>query len=119
MTLGRTFAGVVDLVVDGHDGQTITVRHAEILKPDGTLNTDFLRTAKATLTYVCREGRQEFSPRLTYMGFRYVAVSGASEGDIKICAHALYSDLRTTGEFSCSDERPQPPAAKHRVELKV
>ena len=49
---GQNFAGVVDLAVDGHEGQTITVRHAEILKPDGTLNTDFLRTAKATLTAV-------------------------------------------------------------------
>ena len=102
---GQNFAGVVDLVIDGHDGQTVTVRHAEILKPDGTLNTDFLRTAKATLTYVCREGRQEFSPRLTYMGFRYVAVRGVNEDSVEVRALALYSDLRATGEFGCSDER--------------
>ncbi len=102
---GQNFAGVVDLVVDGHEGQTITVRHAEILKPDGTLNTDFLRTAKATVKYTCRAGRQEFSPRLTYMGFRYVAVSGVDEASIEVRARALYSDLRATGEFGCSDER--------------
>ncbi len=102
---GQNFAGVVDLVVDGLEGQTIVVRHAEILKPDGTLNTDFLRTAKATVTYVCREGRQEFSPRLTYMGFRYVSVSGVDEANIEVRARALYSDLRQTGEFVCSDER--------------
>lgn len=102
---GQNFAGVVDLAIDGRDGQVVTVRHAEILKPDGTLNTDFLRTAKATLTYTCRAGRQEFSPRLTYMGFRYVSVEGIERDKIEIGAWALYSDLRTIGSFGCSDDR--------------
>lgn len=102
---GQNLAGVVALRIDGRAGQVVTVRHAEVLKPDGTLNTDFLRTAKATLTYVCVDGPQEFSPRLTYMGFRYVSVEGVSRDRIEISVRALYSDIRTVGEFSCSDER--------------
>lgn len=102
---GQNFAGVVDLAIDGDEGQTIVVRHAEILKPDGSLNTDFLRTAKATLSYTCRAGRQSFSPRLTYMGFRYISVEGIARDRIEVAAWALYSDLRTIGSFSCSDER--------------
>ena len=101
---GQNFAGVVDFTVRGTKGQTITVHHAEILKPDGTLNLDFLRTAKATLDYVCRDGEQTFSPRLTYMGFRYVCVSGAEEGQITMRARVLTSDIARSGDFSCSCE---------------
>ena len=45
---GQNFAGVVDLTIKGKKGQTVTVKHAEILNPDGTLNTQFLRTAQST-----------------------------------------------------------------------
>ena len=102
---GQNFAGVVRLKLNGKAGQTVTVRHAEILRPDGTLNTDFLRTAKATATYVCRDGEQEYSPTLTYMGFRYVSVEGVEPEDVRLTALALYSDLETIGSFECSDER--------------
>lgn len=50
------------------------MRHAEILNPDGTPNTTFLRSAKATATYTCRDGKQTYSPRFTYMGFRYAGI---------------------------------------------
>ena len=55
---GQNLAGVVSLNLNGTAGQVITVRHAEILNPDGTLNTTFLRTAKATATYICKDGIQ-------------------------------------------------------------
>ena len=100
---GQNFAGVVELKINGKKGQTIVVRHAELLNPDGTLNTRFLRTAKATATYICAEGEQTYSPRLTYMGFRYIGVEGIGEKDIDVAALALYSDVEQTGRFSCSN----------------
>jgi len=100
---GQNFAGVVCLDIEGTAGQTITVKHAEILNPDGSLNTAFLRTAKACATYVCRDGRQTYSPRLTYMGFRYILVSGIAEDKVRVSARALYSDVERTGDFACSD----------------
>ncbi len=102
---GQNFAGVIHLKLWGKCGQIITVRHAEILNPDGTINTAFLRTAKATATYTCKDGEQEYSPRFTYMGFRYALVSGIEKEQVEITARALYSDLRHTGSFSCSDEK--------------
>lgn len=102
---GQNFAGIVDLEIKGIEGQKITVRHAEILNPDGTLNTQFLRTAKATVVYICREGQQQYAPKFTYMGFRYICIEGIREEDIKVSAYALYSDVENTGEFECSDER--------------
>ncbi len=101
---GQNFAGVIQLKIQGRKGQKITVTHAEILNPDGSLNTAFLRSAKATATYICRDGMQEYSPRLTYMGFRYACVSGVEEKDVTVTARALYSDLEQTGTFACSSE---------------
>ena len=101
---GQNFAGVISATVNGKAGQSIVFRHAEILNSSGTLNTKFLRSAKAAATYKCRDGVQTYSPRLTYMGFRYVSVSGIEEKDICITAIALYSDIKTAGSFSCSNE---------------
>lgn len=101
---GQNFAGVIKLKIQGKKGQVITVRHAEILNKDGSLNVEFLRTAKATAAYTCRDGQQEYSPRFTYMGFRYAGVSGISEENIEVSALALYSDIEKIGGFTCSDE---------------
>ena len=100
---GQNFAGVVDLKINGKKGQTVTVRHAEILNPDGTLNVAFLRGAKATAAYTCVDGEQAYSPTLTYMGFRYISVEGIEETDIDVAALALYSDVEQIGHFSCSN----------------
>ena len=101
---GQNFAGVIHMKLNGKAGQVITVRHAEILNPDGTLNTTFLRTAKATATYTCRDGKQEYSPRFSYMGFRYAGVKGIDPKELEIEAVALYSDVAQHGGFHCSDE---------------
>lgn len=101
----QNFAGVVRFKVKGKSGQKITIRHAEILTPDGELNTAFLRTAKCSIVYTCKDGEQSYCPSMTYMGFRYAGVTGVDEKDIEIEAVALYSDLEKRGEFSCSDER--------------
>ena len=100
---GQNFAGVVSLRVKGRKGQVITVKHAEILNRDGTLNLSFLRSAKATATYTCTDGVQTYSPRFTYMGFRYISVEGAEEQDLEVSALVLSSNLEQTGFFECSD----------------
>lgn len=101
---GQNFAGVVELKLNGRAGQRVTVKHAEILNSDGTLNVAFLRSAKATATYICRDGEQTYSPRFTYMGFRYISVEGIEEKNVEVAALALYSDVERIGEFSCSND---------------
>ena len=100
---GQNFAGVVSLKIKGDYGQKVIVRHSEIIT-DGDLNVKFLRTAKATATYICKDGIQEYSPRLTYMGFRYVGIEGIEADKVDVSAHALYSDIENIGSFECSDE---------------
>lgn len=101
---GQNFAGVINLKIKGREGQLITVKHAEILNPNGTLNTQFLRTAKACAIYKCKGGEQRYSPKLTYMGFRYASVSGCRKEEIEVSALVLHSNMYRNGEFSCSNE---------------
>lgn len=101
---GQNFAGVVRLKIkNAKSGQKIVVHHAEILNREGELNLAFLRSAKATATYICRDGDQIYSPTLTYMGFRYISVEGISASDIEVSALVLYSNLREIGSFECSN----------------
>lgn len=101
---GQNFAGVICAKINGTRGQKITFHHAEILKADGAPNMGLLRSAKATAVYICKDGEQVYSPRYTYMGFRYVGVSGIDEQDVELSALALYSDVAQTGSFECSSE---------------
>lgn len=101
---GQNFAGVVRARLTGTRGQQVVFRHAEVLV-DGELFVESLRTAKATATYTCVDGDQTYSPRFTYMGFRYVGVRGASPDELVLEALVLHSDLDEAGTFACSDER--------------
>ncbi|GAA4083100.1 glycoside hydrolase family 78 protein [Actinomadura miaoliensis] len=77
--LGQNMVGRVRLRIPagGKAGQTVTIRHAEVLNKDGTLYTGNLRTAKATDTYTLNGGgAQTYEPRFTFHGFRYVEVTG-------------------------------------------
>lgn len=100
---GQNFAGVISAKIKGKKGQKITFRHAEILM-DGELFTKPLRSAKQEAVYICKDGEQTWSPRMTYMGFRYVSMEGAAEEDVELSTIALYSDVEDNGEFSCSNE---------------
>lgn len=100
---GQNFAGVISVKLTGKLGQRIVFRHAEILM-DQELYTEPLRTAKQEAVYVCIDGLQEYSPRMTYMGFRYVGVLGIDETELQMTALALYSDMENNGDFECSNE---------------
>ena len=100
---GQNFAGIVEFTVKAQKGQRIVLRHAEVLV-DGELFTEPLRTAKQRIDYTAAGGVETYSPRFTYMGFRYVGVTGILAEDIELTALLLASDVRKTGEFTCSDE---------------
>jgi len=100
---GQNVAGVVRLAVRGEAGDTVTVRHAEVLEPDGTLHTRSLRTAKATDTYVLAgEDTVTLEPSFTFHGFRYAEVVSDAE-IVSVEVLAISSDTPPRGRFTCSD----------------
>ena len=104
---GQNFTGREKLHLrNTREGQSILIRHGEILKKDGTLYTDNLRAAAALTTYICRGGEKEdYEPSFTFYGFRFLEISGWN-GEMKeeeVEGIVIYSHLEKTGEFSCSD----------------
>ena len=101
---GRNRAGIVSIgPFEGMEGQEICIRHGEVLK-EGCLFTENLRTAKSELHYICKNGEQTYCPEFTYMGFRYISVSGFEPSVDNIRQIELYTELEPTGEFRCSNE---------------
>lgn len=100
---GQNIAGVVHLKVKGAaGGEKIVVRHTELLR-EGEIFTVNLRTAKATLEYICKSGDQDFYPELTFMGFQYIRVQGIDSSKIEVSAIAFTSANRSVGSFECSN----------------
>jgi alpha-L-rhamnosidase len=104
--LGQNMAGWCRLKVSGPAGTVVKLRHGESLKPDGTLYTANLRTAKAEDIYTLKgNGAEIYEPRFTHHGFRYVEVTGfpgkpeldAIEGKV------VHDALPKTGEFATSN----------------
>jgi alpha-L-rhamnosidase len=104
--LGQNFAGRVRLKVSGPAGTTVTLRFAEMLKPDGKLYTENLRTARSTECYTLKgDGEEIYEPRFTFHGFRYIEVKNYP-GKLtrnSITGIVIHSDMPETGTFHCSD----------------
>lgn len=104
--LGQNIAGWCRLKVSGPAGTRVVLRHAETLKPDGSLYTANLRGAKATDVYTLKGGGTEiWEPRFVTHGFRYVEVTGfPGRPDLdSIEGRAVNDDLPVTGEFETSN----------------
>ena len=105
LDFGQNLVGRLRITVRGEAGQTITMRHAEVLE-HGELATRPLRHAAATNHYTLRGGDAEtYEPHFTFHGFRYADVQGWP-GAIEpgaIQAVVCHSDLERTGWFECSD----------------
>ena len=104
--LGQNMVGWVRLKVQGEAGATVRLRHAEMLKPDGTLYTTNLRAAKATDSYTLKGGGVEtWEPAFTFHGFRYVELTGfpGTPGPDAVTGIVAGSDTPVTGSFETSD----------------
>lgn len=103
LDFGQNFAGIVEIDPSFLTNETITIRHGEILNADGSLYTANLRKAKATIVYHAGAEKKKYRPRFTYMGFRYMELSGAAYQPGMIRAYALHTEMERTGYFSCEN----------------
>lgn len=103
LDFGQNFAGMISIDPDFlPDGAELTIRHGEILNPDGSLYTANLRKAKATNVY--KKGTGIYQPRFTYMGFRYVELRGAKYRPGLIKAHAIHNRMNRSGHFTSAND---------------
>lgn len=104
---GQNFTGWVKVTVPGPAGTEIRLRYAELLHPDGSLNTAPNQKAEATDIFILSgTGREIFEPKFTYHGFRYAEISGfpgvPTPENIRGCF--VHTDVERTGQFACSNE---------------
>lgn len=103
---GQNISGRARITVQGHAGDVVTLRHAEVLD-GGELGTRPLRDAAATDTYVLGgDGDEVYEPTFTIHGFRYVQVDGWP-GELTtdaIEAVVCHTDMQPTGSFHCSHD---------------
>lgn len=115
--MGQNFSGHVQLRLKGPSGHAITMRYAEILNGDGTLNSTPIdhfmekttpRQPFQQDTYICKgTGEDEiWEQRFSYSGFQYVEVTnfpGTPTLD-NFRGRFAHTDVTSAGEFLCSDE---------------
>ena len=102
---GQMLAGFVRFKVRGKGGDTVKIFHADVLDKGGNFYTANLWGEKEDMYILNGDGEETFEPQFTYQGFRYIKVEGYP-GELKpenFTAVALYSNMKETGNFSCSD----------------
>lgn len=112
---GTNFSGWMNIRVRGPQDAKITISPAELLKDNGTINQKW--TGSPTkFTYIMRGDTEveNWSPRFSYSGFRYVQLEGvvpadAAEGDseipvlIQLEGQMIYPDVNVSGNFVSSN----------------
>ncbi len=122
--LGQNFAGVASIRVSGKAGTQVVLRYGETVHPDGRLN--YLTTTAGHIKemwnlkggpgapktawqedrYIVKgAGVEEWSPRFSFHGFRYIEITGwpGTPTVNNIEGLRMNTDLAAAGEFSCSN----------------
>lgn len=98
----ENIAGRVVLSCLGKKGECITIRHAEELAADGTLDFESAGGSDQLQQdhYICDGRIQTLHPLFCWHGFRYFETEGSCE---VLCAEVIHTDVAVTSSFSCSD----------------
>ena len=106
-------AGYIEMTLTAHAGQKVKLTCGEALDENGNFTQENFQdrarhkeggTAQL-LELTCKEGANHFKPSFTIMGFRYAKVE--TDADLTgavFTAHAVYSDMAVTGEFTCGND---------------
>ncbi|WP_433707048.1 family 78 glycoside hydrolase catalytic domain [Paenibacillus illinoisensis] len=105
LDMGQNMVGWVKFNIEGKQGHTVELRHAEILDHEGNFYTENLRGAAQSIQYTLKgEGVESYEPHFTFQGFRYVKLIGFAESinldDFR--GVVLHSDMERTSDFQCS-----------------
>jgi alpha-L-rhamnosidase len=120
---GQNIAGIVSVRMKGKRGVRVMIRHGEMLNtdvayqmpgeksvkggdgPPRTIYRKNLRSARATDYYTFKRDDtiEEYTPRFTFHGFRYVEISGIDTYPESVTGIAFSSDNIQTSSFESSN----------------
>jgi len=110
--LGKNIAGFAQLKIHAPAGTVITLKYAERLSPDGTVDQSDIAQHVAggrvqTDEYTCSgRGTEIWHPSFTYDGFQYIEVKGLLEkpDPTTVTAMVIHTAFKSAGSFTCSNE---------------
>lgn len=109
--MGQNLTGWLQIMTREASGTAISMRFAEHLMPDRK-NIDPASTGihatggQQQDIYICRGGkREQWEPRFTYHGFRYVQIKGLSRkpSASDLTGWLVRTNVQRIGQFECSD----------------
>lgn len=106
LDMGQNMVGWLKIKLQGQPGDTITLKHGEMLRDDGLIYRQNLRNAPQIETYILKDDKEhEIEPLFTFHGFRFVQIEGLRQAPImkQITGKVLASATPETGTFSCSN----------------
>ena len=106
LDMGQNMVGRLRVKVKGERGDQVTLRFSELLKEDGSLYLDNIRSALVTDKYTLKSNEAEiWEPAFTYHGFRFVEITGfpgtPTVNDFE--GRVMYDEMALTGSFETSD----------------
>ncbi|MEO6815978.1 MAG: family 78 glycoside hydrolase catalytic domain [Edaphobacter sp.] len=105
--LGQNFAGWPDVKVSGAKGAVLKMIPGELLNADGTVS-QMSSKGPQWFSYTLKgDGVEEWHPRFSYYGFRYVQVEWTSgSGQVaSLTGDAVHTSSPVVGEFASSNEQ--------------
>ena len=108
----NNLSGYVSFKVNAHEGDIIHIVMGEYIDEKGEFSllniqdhTKYGDTPLQEITYICKEGVNEYKPRFYYGGFKYALI----ESDVKYSLSdfkqvGVYSDISLISDFECSNK---------------
>lgn len=100
---GAEYTGYAEIICRTYKEQKIEVSYYENLESLKPLESEHIKGVLQRDTFIGDGKEQLLRPLLSYKGFRYVVIKGASI-DTRIRAVQTNNDVERIGEFSCSNE---------------
>jgi alpha-L-rhamnosidase len=111
--LGQNFAGWPAITVNGPAGATVKLIPGELLNPDGTVSQQSSGEPQWYSYTLKGAGTEQWHPRFSYYGFRYVQVEGSATAAhaqpelpkiITLRGEAVHTSSESVGTFESSDK---------------
>ena len=109
----QNLSGYTSFVIkDAKAGQKLTLVHGETLDENGNFTISNFQPGdrnksggiKQEINYICKDGKNEYKPSFSMFGFRYAKIiTDIPLENIEIKSIAVYSDMKETAAFECSD----------------
>ncbi len=110
--IGQNISGYIRLKTKQASGDVITIRYAEEINADGSLNYNGMtihykeNSPFQTDRFICNGESFTWSPKFCYHGFRYIELTGlTSPDDVSVSGIFVHQAVRPLSGFTCSNKR--------------